>query len=211
VARGKCPKRRIEILRGCGAWADLKSPDDSPQTKIAHDANAHKIGDAKLPTLATLVGFDGANGAGPSGALISDASGDLFGTTSVGGPSGGGTVFEIASTSGAYASTATTLVSFSHFGPQYGLVADAAGDLFGTTPTTITELGDGIVFEVVKTPDGYATTPTTLANFGGTDQAYPSGALIFDGVGNLIGPDASSVFEIAKSLTEKGLSDFRGL
>ena len=43
----------------------------------------------------TLVTFTSSNGANPMGGLISDAAGDLFGTTSAGGPNGDGTVFEI--------------------------------------------------------------------------------------------------------------------
>jgi uncharacterized repeat protein (TIGR03803 family) len=43
----------------------------------------------------TLVNFNNANGANPYGDLLADASGNLFGTTSGGGTSGAGTVFEI--------------------------------------------------------------------------------------------------------------------
>ena len=39
------------------------------------------------------------------------------------------------------------------------LVADANGDLFGTSNGN----GVGSVFEIVKTASGYASTPTTLA------------------------------------------------
>jgi hypothetical protein len=45
------------------------------------------------PTLSTLASFDyNTNGAYPFGALISDAAGDLFGTTELGGASNDGTV-----------------------------------------------------------------------------------------------------------------------
>jgi uncharacterized repeat protein (TIGR03803 family) len=43
----------------------------------------------------TLVNFDGTNGQGPRGGLLADANGDLFGTTSAGGTSDDGTVFEL--------------------------------------------------------------------------------------------------------------------
>src|SRR5208282_3087393 len=50
-------------------------------------------------TPTTLVSFNGANGLYPrSGALISDAAGDLFGTTEGGGANGYGTVFELTGT-----------------------------------------------------------------------------------------------------------------
>jgi hypothetical protein len=82
----------------------------------------------------TLVSFNGANGALPYGGLISDAAGDLFGTTNLGGANGIGTVFEIPKTSTGYG-TLITLVSFNGANgtnPYSGLISDAAGDLFGT-------------------------------------------------------------------------------
>jgi uncharacterized repeat protein (TIGR03803 family) len=84
------------------------------------------------PTLTTLVSFNGADGRGPSGSLIADSNGDLFGTTAFGGPNEDGTVFEIAKTAGGYASTPTTLVSTLE-APEGSLIADANGNLFGTT------------------------------------------------------------------------------
>ena len=44
-------------------------------------------------------GHVGADGANPTGSLIADANGNLFGTTGTGGANGDGTVFEIAKTS----------------------------------------------------------------------------------------------------------------
>ena len=92
-------------------------------------------GYASTPT--SLAG-DGSfpHGAVPTGGLIADANGDLFGTTNGGGGNGDGTVFEIKKTAGGYASTPTTLVSFNGADgalPQGSLIADAKGDLFGAT------------------------------------------------------------------------------
>src|SRR5579864_8808195 len=129
-------------------------------------------------TLTTLVNFnsvDGAEDVAPEGGLIANASGDLFGTTSAystdsdGNIITGGTVFEIAKTAAGYARTLTTLVSFNGANgalPAGGLIADAAGDLFGTTSAGGAN-GDGAVFEIVKTLTGYASAPTTLVSFGG--------------------------------------------
>jgi uncharacterized repeat protein (TIGR03803 family) len=53
----------------------------------------------------------------------------------------------------------TTLVSFTGpdgSGPAGSLIADASGDLFGTTETGGAN-GDGTVFEIAKTASGYAT------------------------------------------------------
>ncbi len=137
--------------------------NDGTVFEIAKTAGGY----ASTPT--TLVSFNGSDGASPRGSLIADASGDLFGTTELGGANGDGTVFEIAKTAAGYASTPTTLVSFdgadgAH--PTAGLIADANGDLFGTTEAMAGPIvNDGTVFEIAKTATGYASTPTTLVSF----------------------------------------------
>ena len=45
--------------------------------------------------------------------------------------------------------------------PWDSLIADANGDLFGTTVHGGAN-SDGTVFEIAKTAHGYASTPTTL-------------------------------------------------
>ena len=177
-------------------------------------------GYASTPT--TLVSFNFTDGAFPRTVLIADANGNLFGTTSSGGAYGYGTVFEIAKTHGGYASTPTTLVSFNFTDgatPLAGLIADANGNLFGTTSSGgaygyIAEgmkFGYGTAFEIAKTYGGYASTPTTLVSFCAltncTDGAYPYGGLIADANGNLFGTTLGggaygiwgTVFEIAKT------------
>jgi uncharacterized repeat protein (TIGR03803 family) len=60
-------------------------------------------------TISTLASFNGANGADPLyGGVIIDASGNLYGTTAVGGASADGTIFELAHGGG----TLTTQASF---------------------------------------------------------------------------------------------------
>jgi hypothetical protein len=46
---------------------------------------------------------------------------------------------------------------------------------------------DGTVFEIVKSVDGYANSPTTLVNFNGTDGSGPVAGLIADAAGDLFG------------------------
>ena len=53
-----------------------------------------------------------ADGISPVAGLIADATGNLFGTTRIGGAGGDGTVFELAKTASGYASAATVLYSF---------------------------------------------------------------------------------------------------
>ena len=84
-----------------------------------------------------------------------------------------------------------------------GLIADAHGDLFGTTyQGGAYDLGT--VFEIAKTAHGYASTPTTLVNFNGAKGATPTGSLIADAHGDLFGTTAgggvngeSTMFEIS--------------
>jgi len=156
-------------------------------------------GYAGTPT--TLVSFAEDNA--PQG-LITDANGDLFGTTELGGPDGGGTVFEIVKTATDYASTPITLASFNLADerPAGGVIMDASGDLFGVTDGTL--LNEGRVFEIKKTASGYASTPTTLVSFNSLED--PRGGLIADSAGNLFGTtengganDDGTVFEITGS------------
>ena len=119
-------------------------------------------------------------------------------------------MFEIAKTATGYAGAPTTLVSFNFVNgsiPMGGLIADSNGNLFGTTFGGGAN-GDGTVFEIVKTPTGYAATPTTLVSFNDTNGPLPDGSLIADSNGDLFGttqsrgsPNDGTVFEIAKTAT----------
>jgi uncharacterized repeat protein (TIGR03803 family) len=163
-------------------------------------------GYASTPT--TLVSFNSTNGANPHCGLMADANGDLFGTTQNGGASGDGTVFEIVKTTSGYASTPTTLVNLTYSSganPYAGLIADANGDLFGTT-FDAGAFGAGTVFEIVKTTSGYASTPTVLVNFNVTDGQGPQSPLIADAIGDFFGTTEyggasgdGTVFKIVKT------------
>ncbi len=133
-------------------------------------------------TLTTLVNFNGPNGSAPySGLTI--VGDDLFGTTSAGGANGYGTVFEL---SGPNYSTVTTLVSFTGVNgslPYSTLVADAAGNLYGTTINGGAN-GSGTVFELSGADH---QTFTTLVSFNGNNGSGPRGGLTLDASGNLFG------------------------
>jgi uncharacterized repeat protein (TIGR03803 family) len=92
------------------------------------------------------------------------------------------------------------------YGPNYGLVADAAGNLFGTTGSGGAN-GGGTVFELVKA--GKHWTESVLYSFCSqtncADGRSPLGPLIMDTSGNLYGVttergahDSGNVFELAK-------------
>jgi uncharacterized repeat protein (TIGR03803 family) len=93
-----------------------------------------------------LYTFTGPDGSTPDGSLVRDLSGNLYGTTSVGGAAGHGTVFELST-----ASQLTTLHSFTGgadgSSPVAGLIADAQGNLWGVTSRGGSG-GYGTVFEI---------------------------------------------------------------
>ncbi|HEY2589234.1 MAG TPA: choice-of-anchor tandem repeat GloVer-containing protein, partial [Tepidisphaeraceae bacterium] len=133
-------------------------------------------------TPTTLATFNGTNGANPSAGLAADAGGNLYGTTSFGGPTNDGTVFEI--TAGTHAFTTLANFNFANGSrPLAGVYVDASGNLFGTTNGG----GDnyhGTVFEL----DAATHTITDLYGFdGGANGANPYGRLVADASGNLYG------------------------
>jgi uncharacterized repeat protein (TIGR03803 family) len=136
--------------------------------------------------------LNGRDGFWPEAGLISDAAGNLYGTTSTGGASTYGAVYELMP-SGSGGWTEKVLHSFSLYTdpaggqtPIGGLILDRAGNLYGTT-----YLGGtyqyGTVFEL--TPNGSGGwTDTVLHTFGsGTDGVGPWAGLILDRAGNLYG------------------------
>src|SRR5215469_3348967 len=108
----------------------------------------------------------------------------------------------LAGNTAASAQTLTTLTSWTNGEVPWGsLVADANGNLFGTTGAS----GSGTVFEIAKTSSGYASAPTILVSFSGNDGASPLAGLIVDASGNLFGTTSQggagygTVFEVANS------------
>lgn len=156
--------------------------------------------------LQTLASFSG--GAYPEGALLVDANGNLFGTTQFGGDHGQGSVFEIVHTASGY-SQPQTVYSFNYTdgaAPTGPLIADANGDLFGTTLQGGTG-GQGTVFELVHGASGYSLV--TLARFDGSNGSYLYAGLTADAHGDLFGatysggnPDGTgygTVFELVNT------------
>jgi uncharacterized repeat protein (TIGR03803 family) len=131
-------------------------------------------------TFATLVNFDGTNGANPAlMSLVQGKDGNFYGTTVYGGANDAGMLFRM--TAGGMLST---LYSFCSQGnctdgsnPNASLVQAANGNLYGTTVYGGTndncEYGCGTVFTL--TPAGKLTV---LHNFDGADGAYPAAEMI---------------------------------
>ncbi|HUB27997.1 MAG TPA: choice-of-anchor tandem repeat GloVer-containing protein, partial [Tepidisphaeraceae bacterium] len=116
-----------EIVSGSGAVTTVASFDQTasnPMGNLLQDGSGDLFGTTSdgdgdnagavfdIPggtgAFSLVTTFDGTDGDGPSGGVIEDSSGDLFGTTGGGGPDDDGTVFEISSGS----NTPTTLATF---------------------------------------------------------------------------------------------------
>lgn len=158
------------------------------------------VGEKRL-TINPLYSFCGkpgcVDGAVPLGRLLYDAiTGDLYGTTEFGGAFSEGTIFKLSPSVDGWQET--VLYSFCKPSPnnicvdgsvpEAGLIADSAGNLYGTTvfggeDGCVGFPGCGVVFKLA--PDG---TYSVLHVFhGGDDGALPQAPLTIDDSGNLYG------------------------
>ena len=131
------------------------------------------------------------DGGTPSGSLVRDASGNLYGTAQIGGASGSGTVFELVASENFKEKELYSFGATSGDGqlPVTGLVVDGNGNLFGTTQagggSTACQFGCGTVFELVNSSGNY--TEKVLYSFTGSEGGQSPGALLIDASGNLYG------------------------
>jgi uncharacterized repeat protein (TIGR03803 family) len=130
----------------------------------------------------------GEDGATPTGPLTFDANGNIYGTASAGGL-GYGVVFKLSPNQSKSGWTETILYAFTNHDailPSDGVIFDAAGNLYGTTPYG-GEHGQGAVYKLTHQADG-SWSPSFLYSFaGGYDGEVPYGGVVFDGAGNLYG------------------------
>lgn len=148
----------------------------------------------------------GTDGASPEARLAMDKSGNLYGTTTAGGVSGEGTVFEISK-----AGQHSVLYSFGGGSdgtdPVAGVTLDAKGNLYGTTAAG-GSYGYGTVFELKRLQSGWAER--ILYNFQmQADGGIPYAGVVFDHAGNLyggttdggggVGGGGGTIFELSPS------------
>ncbi len=127
----------------------------------------------------------GTDGAGkPIAGVIRDAAGNLYGTTSQGGPFSSGTVFKLDTTG-----KETVLYIFTGgrggtdgYYPDGALIRDAAGNLYGTT-----QLGGNYSFGTVFKVDSTGKETVLYRFRGGSSGDQPVGGVIMDKAGDLYG------------------------
>jgi len=164
--------------------------------------------------------FHGPDGQSPSGSLITDNVGNLYGVTILGGTAGVGVVYQISKLSG----HATEKVLYSFTGtqgdgayPVGNLIFDTAGNLYGTTSGGGT-YNQGTIFKL--SPPDYPANDWTLKilyTFTGQTGGGPQSGLIMDAEGNLYGTTSSggdyglgTVFELDRNNKLETLHSFMG-
>jgi uncharacterized repeat protein (TIGR03803 family) len=151
-----------------------------------------------------------------AGGLVSDAAGNLYGTTYLGGAYGQGVLFKLDATG-----RETVLHAFTGGSdgqnPDANLIRDAEGNLYSTAFGGM--YGWGVVFKIDS-----SGKETVLYSFtGGTDGGTPFGGLIRDQAGNLYGTTLSggsfvcarqsgcgTVFKLTQTGQETVLYSFQG-
>jgi uncharacterized repeat protein (TIGR03803 family) len=139
--------------------------------------------------------FNGADGASPTGGLVLDSAGNVYGTTAFGGLDGSGTVFELQKGAGGKW-TIQTLHDFDGNVdgaiPYGSLLFDGKGNLFGTTSSGGPNLAEGSAFELSPAGGGLWTESWLHVFTGGSsDGSSPWSGLVFDQAGNLYGTTIS--------------------
>lgn len=170
---------------GDGGWTDGGKVFEIPEgsaTPVALQTFSAKTQDYP---------YEPDGGRAPRGSLGMDAAGNIYGATAYGGEWNGGriggTLFRIDGATHQF----STLVSINSLSPDLppppyyplgGVVADAAGNLYGTS-SNVTSGARGQIFEW----DAANAKVVTLALFNDTTGYQPTGPLVRDAAGNLFG------------------------
>ncbi len=156
---------------------------------------------------------DQGDGYSPEAGLTIDASGNLYGTTNLGGNLscnqgyGCGTVFQLSkSPDGSWNKTTLHAFAGGRDGAYVwaGVILDSAGNLYGATADCNSSScqGNGTVFELLSTHGKWQHN--VIFRFPGGSNANPSGTLTLDPEGNLYGTAAGAaccgtVFRLSRS------------
>lgn len=160
-------------LCSCGVVFELSPSDGRWMYRVLHSFDTHM------------------DGAWPVSSLTIDGAGNLYGTTTAGGPGlSAGTVFELSPSGNNW--IFSTVHAFApgygeppFFGPAGPVLLDATGALYGTACDD-GAYGQGSVFELTPTNGGWVFT--TLHDFSALeDGEYPIGNLLRDANGNIFG------------------------
>lgn len=138
----------------------------------------------------TLYAFkDQPDGASPYGALIFDKMGNLYGTTYYAGADDVGTVYKLTHHHGTW--TESVLYSFKGgrdgASPISALVADAAGNLYGTTSDGGSSCSCGVIFKMTRGEDDQWTESVIYRFPGAPRPGFAYNGMVGDCAGNFYG------------------------
>ena len=135
----------------------------------------------------TLYAFlSGTDASGPTGNVVFDPSGNLYGATVYGGLNDLGTVYELTPTASGWSEQLLYNFDGPHGSmPMAGITRGADGNLYGTTCHGGAN-NQGTVFKLTSDGGGQWTL-TTLHEFAGSEGDCPFGKLVVDGSGNIYG------------------------
>lgn len=121
--------------------------------------------------------------------VIFDGAGNLYGASQSGGPTGGGTAFELTPSGGTW--NFNVIYAFANAGnnsggPYSSFSMDQSGSLYDTTPGWTDGNSTGTIFKL--TPSGGGWTYTLLSQFGDPSGGiFPIGGVTIGPAGNLYG------------------------
>jgi uncharacterized repeat protein (TIGR03803 family) len=148
----------------------------------------------------------------PQAGLIFDSTGNLYGTTSLGGTGFEGTAFGLTSNpDGSWTEDVlhSFAAGFDGGDIESGLVSDTAGNLYGTTllggsSPNGCSLGCGVVYKLTPNSDGSWAFSVPYSFTDERRAAHPNSGLVFDKAGNLYGTasgggpvDGGVIFQLA--------------
>ncbi|HTQ54809.1 MAG TPA: choice-of-anchor tandem repeat GloVer-containing protein [Bryobacteraceae bacterium] len=142
--------------------------------------------------LTNLYNFSGgSDGANPNPGIVSDSSGNLYGTTYGGGTQGYGVIFKVPPGGGE-----EVLYRFSlseGCNPRSGVTRGAAGELYGTTSVGGVFEWYGVIYKL-DTDKTYSI----LHNFNSqSSQRSPWAGVVLDPAGNLFGATSREIYQLA--------------
>jgi uncharacterized repeat protein (TIGR03803 family) len=141
--------------------------------------------------LTTIYSFqDQPDGASPYGGVIFDKDGSLYGTTYYAGANDVGTVYKLTRSNGSW--TESVLYSFKGGSdgdsPISTLVADAKGNLYGTTSDGgAAKCGCGTIFKLTRSVGGNWTESVVYRFPGAPKAGFAYNGIVSDGKGNFYG------------------------